>query len=105
MDPRTNNDDRSSFGFEQKSGLPTVEEEDEDEEFVTQSKARHKRRLQARWRCKTKGHTHCFTIADVCHVRLTDENMDDWVNTMVNSPLMSSTRFWATSDIPPTLTA
>jgi hypothetical protein len=59
--------------------------EKEAEEFSL-SKLRLKRRLQDRWRCKTKGHTHCYVDSRIdLHIQMSEWDIDQWVNRIVRS--------------------
>ena len=62
---------------------------DEDERFAAMGKARHKRRLMDRWRCKSADHTYCFKEGDIVHVRLTEDDIDKWAEVVVRSDLYS----------------
>ena len=54
-----------------------------DSDFDVQSKKRHLRRLQDRWRCKVIGHSYCFYDEKSLHILLTEEQLSEWVDEMV----------------------
>jgi hypothetical protein len=65
-----------------------MKDEDGDDEgnFINLSKARHKRRLEGRWKCTVnQGHSYCYTNTEpALHIPLTSDDIDTWVESMVH---------------------
>jgi hypothetical protein len=57
--------------------------DEEEADFVKQSKARHRRRLCDRWRCKTQGHSYCYVDSSSLHTGLTADDLEHWVDQLV----------------------